>query len=83
MPAELLSALKNYRGGIAGIVIYLVVTAAVYFLAFMAAFGNPTPSAEGILSIAALYFAVAHPLWMIPLAYVLGAILIGKKRRQS
>jgi len=83
MRGELCNALSNYYGGIAGIAVYLVVTAGVYFLAFMAAFGNPTPIAEAILDFAALYFAVAHPLWMIPLAYLLGGLLIGKKQRQG
>lgn len=79
MHAGLRNALGNYRGGIAGIAIYLAVTAAVYFLAFMAAFGNPTPTAHAILQAAGVYFAVAHPLWMIPLAYLLGGLFIGKK----
>jgi hypothetical protein len=83
MRAEMRNALSNYYGGIAGIVIYLIVTAGVYLLAFMAAFGNPTPPAQAVLQIAALYFAVAHPLWMVPIAYLLGGLLIGKKRKGS
>ncbi len=81
MRAELRNALSNYYGGIAGIAIYLIVTAGVYVVAFMAAFGNPTPAAEAVLQIAALYFAVAHPLWMVPLAYLLGGIFIKNRKK--
>jgi hypothetical protein len=83
MRAALRKALGNYYGGIIGIAAYFVITAGVYFLAFMAAFGNPTPTAEAILDFAALYFAVAYPLWMVPLAYLLGGLLIRKPTRKS
>jgi hypothetical protein len=81
MRAELRNALRNYYGGTIGVAIYLAVTAGVYLLAFMTAFGNPTPTAEAVLQIAALYFAVAHPLWMIPLAYLLGGLLINHRKK--
>ncbi|HDR74215.1 MAG TPA: hypothetical protein ENN85_09970 [Methanoculleus sp.] len=79
MGADFRDALRNYYGGLIGIAVYLVVTAGVSFAAFMAAFGNPTPAAEALLDLAAIYFTVARPLWMIPIAYFLGGLFIRKK----
>ncbi|MDG6257541.1 MAG: hypothetical protein QCH35_08090 [Methanomicrobiaceae archaeon] len=79
MGADFRGALRNYYGGLIGIAIYLAVTAVVSFAAFMAAFGNPTPAAEAVLGLAAIYFTVARPLWMIPIAYLLGGLVIRKK----
>lgn len=69
-------ALSNIKGGLTGILIYLLVTAAVYFIAFMAAFGNDTPGNRIILECAGIYFLVAHPLWTIPIAYFLGGCFL-------
>jgi hypothetical protein len=69
-------AITNIRGGLAGVIIYLVITAGVYGAAFMAAFGSDTPGARLVLDCAEIYFLVAHPLWTIPIAYFLGGCLL-------
>jgi hypothetical protein len=69
-------ALTNFRGGLVGVLIYLVITALVFFIAFMAAFGTDTPTSRIILEIAALWFLVAYPLWTIPLAYIFGGYFL-------
>jgi hypothetical protein len=69
-------ALTNIRGGIVGVLIYLVITALVFFIAFMAAFGNDTPLSRIILEVAALWFLIAYPLWTIPISYFLGGYLL-------
>jgi hypothetical protein len=73
------SALTNYRGGLIGVLIYLVITALVFFCAFMAAFGNDTPTARLVLQVAALWFAIANPIWAIPLSYLAGGYLLFRK----
>ena len=69
-------ALTNYRGGLMGVLIYLVVTALIFFCAFIAAFGNDTPTARFVLQVAALWFLIANPLWAIPLSYLAGGYLL-------
>ncbi len=76
MQRSIRDAVTNIRGGLAGVLVYLVITIAVYFTAFMAAFGNDTPAARLILECAGIYFLVAHPLWTIPIAYVLGGCFL-------
>jgi hypothetical protein len=73
------SALTNYRGGLIGVLIYLVITALVFFCAFMAAFGQPTQTALLVLQIAALWFTIANPIWAIPLSYLAGGYLLCRK----
>lgn len=68
-------ALTNYRGGFLGVLIYLAISALVFFAGFMAAFGNDTPAARLVLSIFEIYFIVAFPLWAIPLSYFAGCCL--------
>jgi hypothetical protein len=70
------AAITNIKGGIAGVLVYLAITALVYGAAFMAAFGNDTPGARFILGCAGVYFLVAHPLWTIPIAYFLGGCFL-------
>lgn len=72
--------LSNYRGGITGVVIYLILSVIVYFIAFMTAFGNPSPTADMILDGVRIYASVANPLWSVPIAYLLGAYFIRKKQ---
>ena len=69
-------AICNIRGGLSGVLIYLVVTAGVYGAAFMAAFGNDTPGTRLVLGCAGIYFLVAHPLWTVPIAYFLGGCFL-------
>ena len=72
MQPTLSEALINIRGGLTGILIYLVITVLVYFTAFMAALGNDTPAARFVLAVAETYALVAHPLWAVPISYILG-----------
>jgi hypothetical protein len=74
MRHNLTEVLTNIRGGLTGVLIYLVVTILVYFAAFMAALGNDTASARFVLSMAEIYARAAHPLWAVPIAYILGGI---------
>lgn len=73
------STLINFRGGLIGVLIYLVITALVFFCAFMAALGNDTPTARLVLQVAALWFAIANPIWAIPLSYLAGGYLLCRK----
>jgi len=65
--------LANWRGGMAGILIYVLVSILLYFIAFMVAFGNDTPGGRLYLAFFGAWATVAHPLWMIPLSYAAGA----------
>ena len=76
MHTSIRDALSNIRGGLSGVLIYLVITAGVYGAAFMAAFGNDTPGARLVLDCAEIYFLVAYPLWTIPIAYFLGGCFL-------
>lgn len=76
MHTSVKAAIRNVRGGLCGVLIYLVITAGVYGAAFMAAFGNDTPVTRFILGCSEIYFVVAHPLWAIPIAYFLGGCLL-------
>ncbi len=68
----LTEALTNIRGGLTGVIVYLIITALIYFAAFMAALGNDTPAARFILAVAGTYALVAYPLWAVPISYILG-----------
>jgi hypothetical protein len=67
----------NWRGGLTGIAVFVVIWAVVFFLAFMAAFGNLSPAAQAILNGAGAFFVIANPLWGVPVAYGAGAVLVG------
>jgi hypothetical protein len=79
MQSCVMKALTNIRGGVAGILIYLVIWVLVFFAAFIAAIGNDTPTSRIILEIAALWFLIAYPLWTIPISYFLGGYLLFRK----
>jgi len=72
MRHSLSEALRNIRGGLAGILVYLVITGLVYFSGFMAALGNDTPGARLVLAVVETYAMVASPLWAVPLSYIIG-----------
>jgi len=76
MHSCLTRALSNLRGGIIGVLIYLVISGVLFFLAFMAAFGNDTPASLLIIQTVEIYFLVANPLWAVPLSYFAGGCLI-------
>lgn len=69
-------ALKNIRGGLTGVLVYLAISGALFFAAFMAAMGNDTPSARFILAMFEAYAIVAHPLWCLPLSYFVGGLFL-------
>lgn len=69
-------ALSNIRGGLAGVLICLIITALVYGTAFMIAFGNDSPAARAILAFAEVFFLVANPLWTVPISYFLGGCFL-------
>jgi hypothetical protein len=75
MRHSLTEALTNIRGGLAGVLVYLVITVLVYGTAFMAALGNDTPAARFVLAVAETYALVACPLWAIPLSYIIGGCI--------
>jgi hypothetical protein len=76
MQSCVMKALTNIRGGIIGVLIYLVITALIFFAAFMAALGNDTPTSRIVLEISVLWFLIAYPLWTIPISYFLGGYLL-------
>ena len=51
---------------------------AVFFIAFMTAFGNDSPMAGAILKGCELFTIIANPLWGIPIAFLIG--IYWKKR---
>jgi len=67
------SFLANWKGGMTGILIYVLVSGLFFFIAFMVAFGNDTPGGRLYLAFFGAWATVAHPLWMIPLSYAAGA----------
>jgi hypothetical protein len=69
--------LLNWRGGLTGVAVFAGIWAVVFFIAFMTAFGNPSPVASAILKGAGAFFVVANPLWGVPVAYAVGAVLAG------
>lgn len=79
MRPSLTKALANIRGGLTGVLIYFVITALVYFTAFMAALGNDTPSARFVLAVAETYATVANPLWAVPISYILGGCFLNTR----
>jgi hypothetical protein len=71
--------LKNVRGGLAGTGIILAYYLILYIIAFMIAFGNPTPRALMALEIIRLSFELMPPIIGLPLAYIIGARIIKTK----
>jgi hypothetical protein len=69
----------NWRGGLIGIAVFLLLWAVVLFIAFMTAFGNNTPESRMILQGVSVFFYFANPLWGIPVAYCAGAVLVQKR----
>ena len=75
--------LLNWRGGLTGVAVFAIIWGVVFFIAFMTAFGNPSPVASAILNGAGAFFVIANPLWGVPVAYGAGAVLVkyGARRR--
>jgi vacuolar-type H+-ATPase subunit I/STV1 len=77
MRAELV--MINWKGALIGLFIFVVLWLVCFFIAFMIAFGNPSPGSRMILDGLNLFFTLANPLWGIPAALILGAVCIRKK----
>jgi hypothetical protein len=76
-----LSVLSNWRSGCIGIVVFVVAYGALFFVAFMIAFGNDTPVTHAIPDAIGPVLMLANPLWGIPTAYLLGAYLSPREER--
>ncbi len=77
------SFLANGGGGLIGLEVTGSLTILVYFHAFMVAFGTDTPTARAILAVAGIFIPYANPLWIIPIAYLVGAWLLPSVREQE
>ena len=67
------------KGALLGLVLYLLLSALVFFCAFMIALGNETQWSGPLLQAVGAFFVVANPLWGIPLSMILGALCCGRK----
>jgi hypothetical protein len=83
MHSRVTQALSNLRGGLIGVLIYLVISGILFFIAFMAALGNDTPASRMIVQTVEIYFLVANPLWAVPLSYFAGGCLITPREGKS
>ncbi|MDD1692756.1 MAG: hypothetical protein LUQ05_06185 [Methanoregula sp.] len=54
------------------VAVFMGIWIAVFFIAFMTAFGNESPMARAILKGVELFAIVAYPLWGIPIAFLIG-----------
>jgi len=68
----------NWKGALIGIILFMLLWLAAFFGAFMIAFGNETPWTGTALRALDLFFPVANPLWGIPTALILGALVIDR-----
>ena len=69
----------NWKGALIGLFIFVVLWLVCFFIAFMIAFGNPSPGSRAILEILGIFFMVANPIWGIPAALILGAVCIRRR----
>lgn len=80
LPANAWRLVLDYgKGALLGLSLYLLVSALVFFCAFMIALGNETSWSGPILRAVGAFFVVANPLWGIPLSMILGALCCGRK----
>lgn len=68
----------NAKGALIGITLYMLLWLAAFFGAFMITFGNETVWTGTALRALNLFFLVANPLWGIPAALILGALVIDR-----
>jgi len=68
----------NWKGALIGVTLFMLLWLAVFFCAFMIAFGNETSWTGTALGAIQLFFLVANPLWGIPAALILGAAVIDR-----
>jgi hypothetical protein len=62
----------DWKRGLLAVAIFMGIWIAVFFIAFMTAFGNDSPMAGAILKGFELFFIIANPLWGIPIAFLIG-----------
>ena len=62
----------NWKRGLLAVAIFMGIWLAVFFIAFMTAFGNDSPMARAILNGVELFAIIANPLWGIPIAFLIG-----------
>ena len=72
------AVLSNWRSGCVGVVVFLLLWGALFFIAFMIAFGNETVAARTILHAIGVMLTIANPLWGVPAAYLIGALSGGR-----
>lgn len=77
------NVLLNWRGGLTGVAVFVLLWAVVFFIAFMAAFGNDSPAARAILHGVAAFAVVANPLWGVPVAYCAGVVVAGSDAKDD
>jgi hypothetical protein len=68
----------NWKGALIGVTLFMLLWLTVFFCAFMITFGNETSWTGAVLRIIELFFVVANPLWGIPAALILGAVVIDR-----
>ncbi len=70
---DLFRILRNGKGALLGLAVYVLVYGGCFFLTFMIAFGNPDPLSLSVLAVLDIFFRIADPLWGIPVSLLLGA----------
>jgi hypothetical protein len=79
MAGDSVRSIASYiKGALFGVACYILLCLALFFTAFMIAFGNETSWSGWVLHTIELFFVAANSLWGIPASLILGALLIGK-----
>lgn len=76
---DMQSPVVNGKGAVIGLLAFAVLWLVCFFIAFMIAFGNPSPQSNAILGVLELFFAIANPIRGVPASLVLGALCIRPK----
>ena len=69
---------SRWRSGCAGVAVFLVLWGTLFFIAFMIALGNETPTNRLILQTIGHILTIANPLWGIPASGLAGMFLFQK-----
>jgi hypothetical protein len=73
VPDPLRPLITNRRHGLYAALAFIVIWILLFAVAFMIAFGNPSPVSASILHALGNLLTFISPLWGIPAAYVAGA----------
>jgi hypothetical protein len=68
----------NWVGALIGVSFFMLLWLAVFSGAFLIAFGNETAWTGTVLRVMDMFFLIANPLWGIPAALILGALVIDR-----